>query len=282
VNRKANRVEIWTLSLEGLEMVYSQAIFGRVSMLEKVRPPGAKADHLFIGTLRSQYFTVAWNAETRSLDTVQSFADVTDKHLRDSQSRDRCLIDPTGQHMVMELFEGILNLVKVVKPRKPSGDYLDRPEQVRITELQVRATRFLYSDTKQPKLAILYNDGKANPEVRLATYRLVDEKGQYSGFNPLKDRENTFDDLDFGASHLIPVPKSEVEQKRYMVRNTVAAKAQLGGVIVVGEVKMTYLDDESGARVELALEEASIFVAWERYDDLNYLRQLCPPISVNP
>jgi DNA damage-binding protein 1 len=271
VNRKANRVEIWTLSLEGLEMVYSQAIFGRVSMLEKVRPPGAKADHLFIGTLRSQYFTVAWNAETRSLDTVQSFADVTDKHLRDSQSRDRCVVDPTGQHMVMELFEGILNLVKVVKPRKPSGDYLDRPEQVRITELQVRATRFLYSDTKQPKLAILYNDGKANPEVRLATYRLVDEKGQYSGFNPLKDRENTFDDLDFGASHLIPVPKSEVEQKRYMVRNTVAAKAQLGGVIVVGEVKMTYLDDESGARVELALEEASIFVAWERYDDLNYL-----------
>ena len=252
-------------------MVHSQAIFGRVSMLEKVRPVGAATDHLFIGTLRSQYFTVAWNPESRSLDTVQSFVDVTDRHLRDSQSRDRCIVDPTGQYLVMELFEGILNLVKIIKPRKSVGGYLDRPEQVRITELQVRASKFLYSDTKQPKLAILYNDGKANPEVRLATYRIVDDKGQYSAFNPLKDRENIFDDLDFGASHLIPVPKGEVEQKRYMVRNTVAAKAQLGGFIVVGEVKMTYLDDESGARVEYALEEASIFVAWERYDDLNYL-----------
>ena len=251
-------------------MIHTQAIFGRVSMLEKIRPFGATTDHLFIGTLRSQYFTVAWNSETRRLDTVQSFVDVTDKHLRDSQSRDRCVVDPTGQYLVMELFEGILNLVKIMKPRKAAGDYLDRPEQVRITELQVRASRFLYSDTRQPKLAILYNDGKAHPEVRLATYRIVDDKGQYSTFNPLKDRENNFDDLDFGASHLIPVSKGEVEQKRYMVRNTAAAKAQLGGVIVVGEVKMTYLDDESGARVEYALKEASIFVAWERYDDLNY------------
>jgi DNA damage-binding protein 1 len=252
-------------------MIHSQAIFGRVSMLEKVRPAGATTDHLFIGTLRAQYFTVAWNPETRRLDTVQSFVDVTDKHLRDSQSRDRCVVDPTGQYLVLELFEGVLNLVKIIRPRKSAADYLDRPDQVRITELQVRASRFLYSDTRQPKLAILYNDGKAHPEVRLATYRIVDDKGQYSAFNPHKDRENNFDNLDFGASHLIPVPKGEVEQKIYIVRNAVAAKAQLGGVIVVGEVKMTYLDDESGARVEYALEEASIFVAWERYDDLNYL-----------
>jgi DNA damage-binding protein 1 len=252
-------------------MVHSQAIFGRVSMLEKIRPVGAMTDHLFIGTLRSQYFTVAWNPETRQLDTVQSFVDVTDKHLRDSQSRDRCLVDPTGQHLVMELFEGILNLVKIIKPRKAGADYLDKPAQVRITELQVRASRFLYSDTRQPKLAILYNAGKTHPEVRLATYRLVDDKGQYSAFNPAKDRENSLGDMDLGASHLIPVSKGEVEQRRYMVRNTVAAKAQLGGVIVVGEVKMTYVDDESSARVEYSLEEASIFVAWERYDDLNYL-----------
>lgn len=252
-------------------MVHSQAIFGRVAMLEKIRPVGATTDHLFIGTLRSQYFTVAWNPETRRLDTVQSFVDVTDKHLRDSQSRDRCAIDPTGQYLAMELFEGILNFVKIIKPRKSAGGYLDRPEQVRISELQVRACKFLYSDTKQPKLAILYSDGKANPEVRLATYRIVDDKGQYSSFDPLKDRENTFEELDFGASHLIPVSKGAVEQKRYIVRNAVDRKAQLGGVIVVGEVKMTYLDDESGARVEYALDEASIFVAWERYDDLNYV-----------
>jgi DNA damage-binding protein 1 len=240
-------------------------------MLEKIRPAGATTDHLFIGTLRFQYFTVVWNPETRQLDTVQSFVDVAERHVAASQSRDRCHVDPTGRQLVMELFEGILNLVKIVKPRKEGMGYLDTPEQIRITELKVRAMTFLYTETKQPKLAILYDTAKNPPDLRLATYRVTDEKGQYLPFDPNRNRENDIGDLDMGASHLIPVPKGEVEQRRYIVRNAASAKAQLGGVIVVGETKMTYLDDESKAIVEYALEEASIFVAWERYDDLNYL-----------
>jgi DNA damage-binding protein 1 len=252
-------------------IVQSKAIYGRVSMLEKIRPVGEKTDHLFIGTQRFQYFTVVWNPKTRQLDTVHSSTDLSEKHLRDSQSRDRCLVDPTGQHMVMELFEGILNLVKIIKPRKGSLDYLDAPQQVRISELKVRASTFLFTETNRPKLAILYDAGKRHPDIRLVTYRVVDEKFQYSSFDPHRNRENELGDLDLGASHLIPVPKGEEEQKRYIVRNSAAAKAQLGGVIVVGETKMTYLDDESKAVVEYFLEEASIFVAWERYNDLNYL-----------
>jgi DNA damage-binding protein 1 len=240
-------------------------------MLQKIRPFGAKTDHLFIGTLRFQYFAVAWNPDTRQLDTVQSFIDVSERHIQNSQSRDRCLVDPGGKQLVMELFQGILNLVKIVKPRKSNKDYLDKPEQVRITEMKVRACTFLNTETNRPKLAILYDAGKVEPDIRLATYRVVDEKSQYSSFDPHKDRENELDDLDIGASHLIPVAKGETEQKRYIVRNATGAKAQLGGVIIVGETKMVYLDDESRAIVEYPLEEASVWVAWERYDDLHYL-----------
>lgn len=240
-------------------------------MLERLRPAGAHTDHLFVGTLRFQYFTVVWNPTTRQLDTVQSFVDVAERHMLNSQSRDRCLVDPKGQHLVMELFRGILNLVKVIKPRKGHPDYLDKPEQVRITELNVRASTFLYTEVNRPKLAILYDAGKAYPDLRLATYRVVDEKSQYSAFDPNRDRENDIGNLDIGASHLIPVPKRDAEQRRYIVRNAATAKAQLGGVIVVGETKMTYLDDESKAIVEYPLEEASVWVAWERYDDLRYL-----------
>ena len=250
-------------------MEASIAIYGHISMLAKIRPLGASTDHLFIGTVRFQYFTVVWNSKSRQLETVQSFVDVAEKHMRDSQSRDRCLIDPTGQYFVMELFEGVINLVKVIKPRKGSRDYLDKPEQIRITELRVRASAFLYTETNRPKLALLHDNGMGN--VRLSTYRIVDEKSQYCPFDPNKNRENDVSDLDQGASHLIPVPKGKEEQKRYIVRNAAAAKAQLGGVIVVGETKMTYLDDESKAIVEYALTEASIFVAWERFDDLHYL-----------
>ena len=107
--------------------------------------------------------------------------------------------------------------------------------------------------------------------VQLATYRLTDEKGQYSQFDVKKDRENEIDEVDAGASAIIPVRKGEEEQKRYIYRNNASAKAQLGGLIVVGETTMLYLDDESKATVEYALDEASIFVAWERYDNLRYL-----------
>ncbi|KAH8808854.1 mono-functional DNA-alkylating methyl methanesulfonate N-term-domain-containing protein [Xylogone sp. PMI_703] len=249
-------------------MAHSKAVYGRVSMLQKIRPHGSATDHLFIGTQRFQYFTVSWNPETQQLDTQQSFVDVSERHVREAQSRDRCIVDPKGQYLLMELFEGILNLIKVTKPRKGHPQYLDAPEQIRITEFFVRSSTFIHTELNRPKLALLYVDGK--DKVRLATYRLLDEKGQFSSFDP-KDRENDIEDLDLGASHLIPVPRGDGDQKRYIVRNATTPKAQLGGVIIVGETKMIYLDDESKVVVEYALSEATIFSTWECVDNLRYL-----------
>lgn len=252
-------------------MAYSKSIYGRISMLQKIQPFGSRTDHLFVGTVRAQYFTVMWNSKTHKLDTMQSFVDVSQEHMRDSESRDRCLVDPTGRLLVMELYEGVLNLVKIVKPRGGKTDYLEKPEQVRISEMKVRASAFLYTDTKQPKLALLYQDAREN--VRLATYRMLDDKGHLaSQFDPKKDRENYLDDLCDGAMHIIPVPKGGDEgSKRYIVRNATMAKANLGGLVVLGETKLTYLDDESKAIVEYALDEAALWAAWEPIDERNYL-----------
>jgi DNA damage-binding protein 1 len=180
------------------------------------------------------------------------------------------MVDPKGQYLVLELYEGMLNIVKILKPRKGRGDYLDKPEQIRITELRIRASTFLHTETKSPKIAFLYEEEEGK-SLRLSTYRLVDDKMQYSSFDPRKDRENQIGDLCLGASHLIPIPKGDGSQKRYIIRNDRAAKAQLGGVIVVGETKMTYLDDEINAILEFRLDEPTIFVAWERFDDLRYV-----------
>jgi DNA damage-binding protein 1 len=243
-------------------------------MLSKLRPVGAETDHLFIGTQRFQYFTLRWDSQTRQLITIQSFVDISDKHLRDATSADRCSIDPQHKYLVMELFQGILNLVQIVKPKKSQTDYLGAPVQIRISELFVRSATFLHTQSRVPKFAMLYQEDEKGERVRLVTYRVTDDKGIPSDFDPSKDRENDIGDLDPGASLLIPVPKTEDEgAKRYIVRNQSSAmmKAQMGGVIVVGEVKMLYLDDESKAIVECALDEANIFVAWEMIDDKHYL-----------
>jgi len=240
-------------------------------MLQKVRPATSATSHLFVGTARFQYFTLSWNPETRQLDTIQSFVDVSEKHMRDSQSLDRCIVDPTGKHLCLELFEGVLSFIRILRPRRNPKEYLDRPEQIRITELFVRASTFLYSEGKAPKLALLYQDGRER--VRLVTYLVSDGGSAYKRLDPRREREDEVDIEDGGASHLIPVPRGEElgGQRRYVVRNQAAAKAQLGGVIVVGETRMLYYDDESKATVEYALDEASIFVAWTAYDGLRYL-----------
>ncbi|CAG8949204.1 hypothetical protein HYFRA_00004827 [Hymenoscyphus fraxineus] len=268
---KANRVEIWVPTEDGLVMLHSKAIHGRVSMFAKIRPPGAKTDHLFIGTIRFIYFTVAWNPETRQLDTMQKFTDMTEKFIQESNTQDRCLVDPTGKYFILELFQGILNLGKVKQRMRKGGseDYLEATEQLRITELKIRSTAFLYTEEDRPKVAFLYEEGKGI--VKLATYRIIDEKSQYSKFDPSKHRENEIDQLELGATFLIPVPKGEVEQRRYVSRNTNTAKAYVGGVMVVGETRIVYLDDESKAVLTFPLQEATIFVAWDRYDDMTYL-----------
>lgn len=254
-------------------MVSSKAIHGRISLLAKLRPQGSSTDHIFIGTERFQYFTVSWDTATQQFLTVHSFYDIAEKHMRDSPNLDRISIDPEGKYLVLELFEGVLSIVQIVKPKRgrDANKYLEDPEQVRISELWVRSSTFLYTQTRIPKFAILYVDSKER--VRLATYRITDDKGQTSAFDHTKDRENDIGDLDPGASMLIPVPKKEEGSKRYLVRNQDShmMQAQMGGVIVVGETRMLYLDDESKAVVQYALDEASIFVAWETVDDERYL-----------
>lgn len=242
-------------------------------MLAKIRPPGSAVDHLFVGTQRFQYFTCLWNAETRKLETVQHFTDVSEKHIRDSQSRDGCLVDPTGEYIMLELFEGVVNIIKVQKSKRgahQSTQYLQKAEQVRIAELRMRASVFLHTETQQAKVAFLYEDGTGG-DIKLATYRIVDEKLQVGRFDATKDRENQLSELDPGASHLIPVAKAESATKRFIGRDKTYAKAHLGGVIIVGETRLTYLDDESRATVEYLMEDASIFAAWERLDGVHYL-----------
>ncbi|KAI9052890.1 hypothetical protein LZ554_003162 [Drepanopeziza brunnea f. sp. 'monogermtubi'] len=268
---RGNRIEIWQSEENGsLTMLTSKPIYGTITMLAKIHPETAHGtDQLFVGTSRFQYFTLTYNQETQALETRQNFVDVSERHMIDSQSRDMVLVDPTGKYVVLELFEGILSCFKPLRQRKGRESILDKPEQVRITELRVRATTFLYTETQQPKIALLFEDGIGG-EVRMATYRLVDEKGSLSRFDPSKDRENEISDLDPGASHLIPIPKN-AGQKRYIVRNSTVAKAHLGGVVVIGETKFTYLDDESKAAFDYPLNDAAIFVAWVKVNDLRYL-----------
>ena len=268
---KANRLEIWKLQETGaLALAGTRMVNGAISMLQKLRPRDAETDLLFVGTDRFHYFTVGWDAKSQSLETHNSFFDIYEKHMRDSQNQDRCIVDPTGRFMVVLLWEGVLNVLRMhtAKSRKQNIHWMD---QIRISELFIKSATFLHDETGRPKLALLYQTRTDVPDSKLVTYRLTadDKNSQVSRFDT-RDQIDREDIEDPGAAMLIPVGKGEEDQKRYIIRNAEHARAQLGGLIIVGETRLVYYDDAAKKRVDVPLAEASIFVAWAEYDVSHY------------
>ena len=200
------------------------------------------------------YFTLSWNAEKKQLQTEKSFASVADNAARESQTGERCHIDPTGRFMTVEVYEGIITVIPLVqrgKKRKQETDiaHLGDPQPVRLPEMFVRSSAFLRprSVDDKPKMALLYEDTHA--QVKLKLRELI-----YAGDEvDLQDGETCKSELELGSSHLIPLEEPS------------------HGLVVIGETSIGYYDDESGELQTEPLDEATIFVAWERIDAQRFI-----------
>ncbi|KAI0845527.1 mono-functional DNA-alkylating methyl methanesulfonate N-term-domain-containing protein [Daldinia vernicosa] len=269
---KTNRLEIWKLHESGtLVHTDTRRVNGTISILQKLQPRDTKTELVFIGTDRFHYFTFGWNTTSKRLETVDSFFDIHEKHMRDAQSQDMCVVDPTGRFMVTFLWEGVINVLRMhtVKSKRQNLHWMD---QVRVSELYIKGATFLHVETGHPKIAFLYQTRTDIPDSQLVTYRLTadDKNTEVSRFE-VRDQVDRIDIPDPGARILIPVGKGEEDQKRYIIRNASTARAQLGGLIVVGETRLLYYDDAAKKKVETPLKESSIFVAWTEYDVSHYL-----------
>lgn len=182
-------------------------------MLNKIRPASSLTDHLFVGTDRYTYFTVSWDSQAKQLRTEKSYVDTAEKAARDSQTGDRCSIDPSGRFMTLELFEGVVTVIPILHKGKKKGapdvdvGNLGDPVPARISELFVRSSGFLYprSDSAgKPRLALLYEDNHQKTRIQLR--ELTYNSGFIEGSAELEEIDGIKDELEPGASHLIPVP----------------------------------------------------------------------------
>ena len=259
---KANRLEIYNTSCEGLSLAHTKTIYGKIIMLQKLHPPSSPTDHLFIGTDRSTYFTVSWDAKAKQLRTEKSYVDQGNKKGRDAYTNDKCLIDPTKRFMVLELFEGVLTVIPIAQKSKKKSDVeigtLGEPISARIPELAIRSSAFLApqnlsADREKPRIALLYrtNDERARLKLRSLEYAAggTGEPGsaEFEAIDGLNDI------LSPGASHLIPVP------------------APARGVLIIAETSITYFNDHSKETLEEPLSKATIFSCWTQIDEQRYL-----------
>ncbi|EER24707.1 hypothetical protein D8B26_004933 [Coccidioides posadasii str. Silveira] len=267
---KSNRLEFYLPTPDGLSLQHAKAIYGKISVLQKVpRSHSSATDLLFVGTDRYAYFTLSWDPSTCQLHTEQKYLDIADPSLRDNQSGDRSWVDPSGKFLTMEIYEGIISVIPIaqepLKRPSPSAsrssgtseqrEYLGEPLQTRIEELIVRSTAFLHHDpTKPPRIAILYENtqGKVKLKLRDLIYSRGIPGGEASAAE-FRDVDDLYDDLELGADILVPVP------------------LPLGGVLILGEKFIKYIDTVKNETITRPLENNTIFVAWEQLDNQRWL-----------
>ena len=152
---KANRLEIYTQTQDGLALSHSRTLYGKVTMVERLRPSSSTIDHLFVGTDRYMYFTISWDAQSRQLRTEKNYQGQADKTSRDSQTEDQCLIDPTRRFMALMLFDGIVTIIPMAQKGKKrgSGDLgtLGDPVPTRISDLFVRSAAFSVPSSRRQR-----------------------------------------------------------------------------------------------------------------------------------
>ena len=185
-------------------------------MLNKLRPTSSTTDHLFVGTDNHTYFTASWDAQARQLKTERSFSDM-DKTARESQTGERCLLDPAGDFLTIEVYEGIITTIPVGQKGRKKGSEsgtLGEPATCRINEFFVRSSAFLHDpQLDKPHLALLYEDYEKTVRLQITTLA-YSQTGQ-----ALEDSQVEFDvvkgssqdELDYGANILIPVTEAPCE-----------------------------------------------------------------------
>ena len=277
---KANRIEVWRPTAEGLTCLHTRVVYGTIAMMQQLDPKDSETELLFVGTNRQQYFTLAWDPKTRRLESTleQHIFDDAEQYMRESQSQNQCLVDPTGQYMAMHLWEGVINVFNLKTGRGQEKTRLKHMATVRLNELWIKSSAFIHDQTRQkPQIAFLYKTRLDQEDARIAVYQLTRDGGKDIGrFDPLRDRELDQVIADPFASMLISVPIPEDDGRRSSRRT---AEPLLGGLLVVGETLITYYDSATFGKTSTAeplkqtavLAEPKIYVAWAPYDDTRYL-----------
>lgn len=238
-NSKSNRLEFYTVTEEdGIVLQFSRVLYGKVTMINKIRPMGASTEHLFVGTDRAMFFTLSWDPGSRQLKTEKSYLDLADRTARESQTGDRCLIDPTNEFLTLEVYEGIITTLPLVKKDKKKNilesGIIGEPAVSRIPEFFVRSSAFLPRAGEKPRLALLHedHDNHVRLKIRELTYVVSNSGDSMVEFDDDEASQRSHP-MDLGANILVPIAgppcMSNIKLPTLCILTTVRWSAGSGG-----------------------------------------------------
>uniref|UniRef100_A0A061SBD9 DNA damage-binding protein 1 n=1 Tax=Tetraselmis sp. GSL018 TaxID=582737 RepID=A0A061SBD9_9CHLO len=225
---KYTRIEIHTLTEDGLQGVLDVPIYGRISAMQLLRPKGEAKDLLFLLTERYKFCMLGYSEETGELVT-RAHGDMRGLTGRPTDTGHIGIVDPECRVIGLYLYDGLFKVIPV------DGSSLREAYDIRLEELDVIDLQFLHG-CALPTLAVLFRDPKK--QVHLKTYEIKDKdfsSGPWSQPHILSD-----------AHMIIPVPE------------------KLGGVIVICEKNIIYT---CGDIVRIAQVKPLLIRAYGRIDE---------------
>lgn len=258
---KCNRIEIHTLTAEGLKGVADVPLFGRIAAMELFRPAREPRDLLLVLTTSYKLSILEYGeggelltrghgetslchrcrcalGPTANLPPPLHLSrvdpgDVRDKIGRPAEAGMLAVVDPDCRMIALHLYDGLLKVI----PVDGEGQLLDA-FNIRLEELMVKDIKFLYGCAR-PTFAILYEDARELRHVK--TYEVnLKEKDLAEG--PWQQSN-----VDMGANLIIPIP------------------APLGGAVVVGETILSYLNTGRN-QVAIPMPQPTVKRAYGRVD----------------
>jgi DNA damage-binding protein 1 len=108
---KTTRIEIYTLTPEGLEPCLDIPIYGRLLAMELFKVPNRTTDFLFFLTERYKFCVISYDTSTKQLVT-EACGDLTNRSIRSADFQ-TVIINPECTLMVLHLFAGSILVIQI-------------------------------------------------------------------------------------------------------------------------------------------------------------------------
>lgn len=150
---KSTRLEVLRLTAKdgGLETICDVPLYGRISILERLRPQGAVKDQLLICTEKKQFCIIGYESDSGNIITHAS-GDLKDPAGRPVDHLHLCAVDHLCRVAVTHMYEGYFKVIPLSCESTAACEVFN----VRIFEQQVLALEFLHDSSSDPVLHSAY------------------------------------------------------------------------------------------------------------------------------
>ncbi|KAI5740244.1 hypothetical protein M8J76_002026 [Diaphorina citri] len=231
---KNNRIEIHTVTPEGLRPVKEIFLYGKIAVMKFFRGPTDKKDLLFIITQRYNAMILECRGDIDNLEILtKAHGNVSDRIGKPSENGIIAIIDPEARVIGLRLYNGLFKIIPLEK-----DNFELKASSIRMEELEIQDVQFLHG-CQNPTIICIHQDVNGR---HVKTHEISLKEKEFTK-TPWKQ-----DNIEMEASLVIPVPEP------------------LGGAIIIGQESILYHSGKSYVAVAPQIIKSSTIVCYAKVD----------------